>query len=198
MLAMLPETAAHLASIAVCLVTLPTPERQPLLHEAIDSVYAQTRQPDDVVIGLDYSRLGEVANMNRVIHATTAEWLAFLHDDDIWAPDHLETCEQYFDTADVVVSRFYMEGRPWNTMEPWHDDFQDLRYTNWIGSPSMVVVRREIFGEWVGVRPGFRWNDWSQWNLLLDRGARFVDTKQRTVTYRFGAWSNGSWAHSLS
>lgn len=146
-----------------------------------------------MVVGADYSRIGEVGNMNRLLRATQSDWVAFLHDDDVWHPEHLATAEKYFDDYDVIVSRFDMEGRPWNTMEPWHDDFEDLRFTNWIGSPSMVVVRREIFGEWVGPRDKFGWNDWSQYNLLLDRGARFVDTQQRTVTYRFGAWSNGSW-----
>ena len=187
-----------MTTIAVVVSSLPAPKRQPLLLQALQSVWDQTRQPDDMVVGADYSRIGEVANMNRLLRATTSDWVAFLHDDDLWRHDHLEVCEQHFDNADVVVSRFDMEGRPWSTMERWHDDFEDLRYTNWIGSPSMVVVRREIFGEWVGPRGKFRWVDWSQWNLLLDRGARFVDTKQVTTRYRFGAWSSGSWVPSQS
>lgn len=180
-------------TIAACVISLPEPKRQPLLLEAIQSVWDQTRPPDDMVVGVDFSRIGEVANANRVLRATDAEWLAFLDDDDLWLPEHLAVCEKFMDDADVIVSRFDMVGRPWNTMEPWHDNFHDLNYTNWIGSPSMVVARREVFGEWIGTRPGFRWVDWSQYSWLLQRGARFVDTHQVTTVYRFGPWSSGSW-----
>lgn len=182
-------------SIAVIMTSLPEPKRQTPLLQAQRSVFAQTRQPDDMVMGADFSRMSEVANMNRLIRAANpaCDWLAFIHDDDLWLPEHLAVCEKYMDDADVIVCRFDLVGRPWNTIEPWHDDFEDLRYTNWIGSPSMVVARREVFGEWVGKRPPYRWNDWSQYNYLLDKGARFVDTKTVTVKYRFGDWSNGSW-----
>lgn len=180
-------------TVAAIVTSWPTPKRKPLLLEAIQSVWDQTRQPDDMVAGADFSEIGEVWNMNRLLRATHAEWYAFLHDDDLWMPDHLATCEKHFDEADVVVSRFELVGRPVETIEPWHDNFEDLRFTNWIGSPSMVCARRQTFEGWVGTRPGFRWNDWSQWNYLLDKGARFVDTKTVTVQYRFGDWSNGSW-----
>jgi glycosyltransferase involved in cell wall biosynthesis len=181
-------------TIAAIVSSLPAPKRQPLLLQALQSVWDQTRQPDDMVVGADYSMMGEVPNMNRLLRATECDWLAFLHDDDVWHPDHLAVCEKHTDNADVVVSRFDLVGRPPETIEPWHDDFEDLRRTNWIGSPSMVVVRRAMFGEWVGHRGKYRWNDWSQWNWLLDRGARFVDTKTITVKYRFGDWGNGSWS----
>ena len=182
-----------MTTIAAVVSSLPEPKRQPLLLEAIQSVWDQTRPPDDMVVGADFSRMGEVPNMNRLLDATSCEWLAFLHDDDVWLPDHLATCEKYFTNADIIVSRFSLVGRPENTIEPWHDNFDDLRQTNWIGSPSMVVANRLWFGRWIGARPGFRWNDWSQWNHLLDIGAHFADTKTVTVKYRFGDWSNGSW-----
>jgi hypothetical protein len=179
-------------TLAVVVTSLPAPARQPLLLQALQSVWNQTRQPDDCVIGADYSRIGEVANMNRLLRATTCEWVAFLHDDDLFMPNHLEVCESHFGDADVVVSRFDMTGRPWSTIEPWHDNFADLRHTNWIGSPSMVCVRRELFGEWA--EPDHHhWVDWTNWNRLLDLGARFADTRTVTVTYRFGNWGNGSW-----
>lgn len=176
-------------SIAVLVVSLP--ERIELLKEALDSVHAQTLQPDDVVVGIDPRRLGEVGNMNRLIDATDSEWLAFLHDDDLWLPQHLETAMHHQD-ADVVVSRFDLVNRPWSTIEPWHEDFADLRFTNWIGSPSMVVARRETFGHWCEPYGPFRWVDWANYNRLLDSGARFADTQTVTTQYRFMG-GNGSW-----
>ena len=182
-----------MASIAACLIGLPTPERRALQIEALWSAWGQTREPDDLVIGSDHSARGEVWNANRVLRATDCEWLAFLDDDDLWLPGHLEVCERFFDNADVVVSRYDLVGRPWHTIEGWHTDFQDLRRTNWIGSPSMVVARREVFGEWVEASGKYRWIDWCNYNRLLDQGARFVDTGHVTTVYRFGKWSNGSW-----
>ncbi len=177
-------------SIAVCLVSLP--ERFSLLSEAIESVRKQNRQPDDLVIGVDYSRRGEVWNNNRLLDATDAEWVAFLHDDDIWLPDHLANAEQFFDSADVIVSRFELVGR--QHIEPFHADWNDLRRTNWF-PPSPVVVRRSVFGRWETPNnpPPRDWVDWFNWRRLLDAGARFADTQQTSVLYRFGHWSNGSW-----
>lgn len=180
-------------TIAAVITSWPKPKRRALFLEAQQSVFDQTREPDDMVAGADFSEIGEVWNMNRLLRAVNSDWLAFLHDDDLWLPEHLSVAEKHMDAADVVVSRYELVGRPVDTIEPWHDNFEDLRWTNWIGSPSMVLARRDIFEGWVGTRPGYRWNDWSQWNYLLDKGARFVDTKTVTVKYRFGNWSNGSW-----
>lgn len=179
-------------TVAAVLIALPQPARKPLLLEAIRSVYAQTREPDDLVIGVDYGRLGEVANMNRLIRSTSCEWLAFLHDDDLWHPDHLETAVRYMDSHDVIVADKNMVGRPDSTIEAQHSDFGDLRSTNWF-PPSAVVVRADVFGEWCEPSPRFRWVDWANWNRLLDRGARMVHTNEKTFSYRFGGWSNGSW-----
>jgi glycosyltransferase involved in cell wall biosynthesis len=179
-----------MTTIAAVIVSLP--ERANLLTECLASVHAQTRQPDDIVVGIDPRRLGEVGNMNRLLDATDSDFVAFLHDDDLWMPDHLATCEALFDNADVVVSRFDLVGRPWTTIEPWHSDFADLQRTNWIGSPSMVVARRATFGRWCEPYGKFRWIDWANWYRLWESGARFVDTGKVTTSYRFMG-GNGSW-----
>jgi hypothetical protein len=178
--------------IAAVVVSLP--ERHRLLIEALNSVYGQTRAPDDIVVGVDSRHYGEVENMNRLMDATDCEWVAFLHDDDIWLPHHLATAEKYMSPhADVIVSRFDMVNRPWSTMEPWHENFEDLLVTNWIGSPSMVVVRKSGWGRWVEPFGVFRWVDWANYNRVLADGAHFVDTKEVTTLYRFMG-GNGSWS----
>lgn len=178
-------------SIAAVVVSLP--ERLDVLCEALTSIHAQSRPPDDTVIGIDPYRYGEVDNMNRLIDATDADWLAFLHDDDVWLPDHLAVCEKHMDTADVIISRFDLVGRPWSSIEPWHDDFSDLTWTNWIGSPSMWVVRRETFGHFTQPCRRHKWVDYCNLNRLLASGARFIDTKTVTTQYRFTRHGNGSW-----
>lgn len=178
--------------IAAVVVSLP--DRHKLLCEALASVRSQTLAPDDVVVGIDPYRYGEVGNMNRLIDATDCEWLAFLHDDDLWLADHLAVAEKHFDTADVIVSRVTTVGRPQSTLERQHDDFNDLRRTNWF-PPSAVVVRKSVFGHWTepGSPPPNDWVDWSNWRRLLEAGARFVHTNEPTMLYRFGSWKNGSW-----
>lgn len=180
-----------MTTIAALVVSLP--ERHGLLCEALASIQAQTRPPDDVVVGIDPRRLGEAANMERLQAATTCDWYAWLHDDDFHHPEHLATAEKFMDDYDVIVSRFELVGRPVSTMEPHHDNFEDLRHTNWISSPSCVLARASVCDRWVGSSNGRRWVDWAQWNYLLDKGARFVDTGQVNVTCRFGKWGNGSW-----
>lgn len=177
-------------TVAVLVTSLP--ERRNLLCEALESVADQTVPPDDIVVGVDPYRLGEVANMNRLIGATDCDWLAFLHDDDMWLPDHLATAAKHFDTADVIVSRVTTVGRPQHTLEPQHDNFADLAHTNWF-PPSAVVVRREVFGEWCEPFDRFRWIDWANWNRLHQAGARMIHTNEPTLLYRFGPWGNGSW-----
>ncbi len=184
---------SSLTTITAVVVSLP--ERLPLLCEALESVQAQTRAPDYTKVGIDPYRLGEVGNMNQLLEGVDTDWLAFLHDDDLWHPNHLEVCERFFDSADVVVSRFDLIGRPWSTIEPWHNDFEDLRFTNWIGSPSMVCARRETFGRWCDPYGPFRWVDWANYNRLLDDGCRFADTQTVTTSYRF-LGGNGSWRAS--
>lgn len=177
--------------IAACVLSLP--ERAPLLEECLRAVHAQTRPPDDIVVGIDPYRLGQVGNSNRLIDATSCEWVAFCDSDDLWYPNHLETCEKLMDDADVVVSRFDLIGRPWSSIEPWHDDFADLRWTNWIGSMSMVCFRRDVLRSVREPYGQFRWIDWATYNALLDEGARFVDTGVVTTAYQFTEFGNGSW-----
>jgi hypothetical protein len=178
-------------TIAALIVSLP--ERAHLLTECLASVHAQTRQPDDIVIGIDPRRLGECRNMERLQRSTDCEWYSFLHDDDLMHPEHLALAEKFMDDHDVIVARFTLEGRPRESMEPFHSDFEDLRRTNWISSPSCVIARSSVCDRWVGPQNGRHWNDWAQWNYLLDKGARFVDTGTISVTCRFGSWGNGSW-----
>ena len=178
--------------IAAVVVSLP--ERHGLLVEALGSVNAQTRRPDDIVVGVDYRHYGEVNNMNRLMDITDCEWVAFLHDDDIWLPHHLATIDALITSEnEVIVSRFDLVNRPWSTIEPWHENFNDLRHTNWIGSPSMVAVRKSTWGKWCEPYGKFRWVDWANYNRLLDNGAHFIDTHEVTVQYRFMG-GNGSWA----
>lgn len=180
-----------MTTIGVIIVSLM--ERPQLLAEALASVLAQTRQPDDIVIGIDPRRIGEVANQNRLIDAVNCDLVAFLHDDDVWLPNHLEvTLATFNNDVDVVASRFELVGRDPRSIEGWHDEWEHMRLTNWF-PPSAVVARRDVFDHWIDKTPEHCWIDWANWNRLMDAGARFAETGQVTWQYRFGDWGNGSW-----
>jgi glycosyltransferase involved in cell wall biosynthesis len=90
---------------------VPTHDRGALLERALESVFAQTRPPDELIVVDDGStddtpeRLRRLAPRVRCIRqpnrggaaarnlgarSAASEWIAFLDDDDVWAPDHLE------------------------------------------------------------------------------------------------------------
>lgn len=89
-------------------------ERTDFLAQAIESVLAQTRPPDEVIVVDDGSRevfvkgyeipdgakfihhevqRGASAARNTGIKASTGDFLTFLDDDDVWLPDKLEAQE---------------------------------------------------------------------------------------------------------
>lgn len=95
-----------MASVAVI---IPVYNRPDYLRAALDSVFAQTRLPDEVLVvddgstdntaavaqeypGVTFIRQqnsGASAARNRGIQAATSEWVAFLDSDDAWHPDKL-------------------------------------------------------------------------------------------------------------
>ena len=210
--------------IAALIVSLPN--RHVLLDEAVKSVYHQTRQPDHLLIGVDYAGeqggVGEVANMNRLIDAALDSAsvidddliLAFLHDDDIWAPLHLQRAVDLLEQGhEVAVARCTTTGGRPPLVRRCADevrarggdprvDFSDLMRDNWF-APSMVVARASAFDHWTPATappadalPGSGvWVDWSNWRRLQEAGVSFVDTEANTVFYRFGPWNEGrSWS----
>lgn len=205
--------------IAALVVSLP--ERGALLAEALASVHAQTRRVDHCLVGIDYAGedggVGEAKNMNRLQaaavygYATHARdnagigelWYAFLHDDDLWKPGHIEIAERIIETgnADVIVSQCQTTGgRPPLARrygDPDLSDYSDILLDNWF-VPSMVVARASVFEDWVEAAPyptGGTWVDWTNWRRLYEAGARIVETGQVTTIYRFGEWNMGrSWS----
>jgi GT2 family glycosyltransferase len=89
---------------------IPTYNRANLLKRALDSVFTQTRPPDEVIVVDDGStdstrrmiadhfqkvcylyqqNAGVSAARNYGIRAASGDWLAFLDSDDVWLPDKL-------------------------------------------------------------------------------------------------------------
>lgn len=164
--------------MSVTVITPSLPTRPYMLAEAARSVDAQTVRPDAHLVGVDYARAGSAVMRNRLARAALTTWLAFLDDDDLLHPHHLETLLAHGDGADVIYSRpdGYDPTRPF--------DEAALRAGNFI--PVTTLVRASVFhdaGGFPSEAPN-GWEDWGLWLAILDRGGRFRHVDQVTWTYR--------------
>ncbi|MCA9136337.1 MAG: glycosyltransferase family 2 protein [Planctomycetales bacterium] len=115
--------------LRICCI-VPAYNRAHLINEALDSVTAQTRSVDEVVVvddgstdktveviekwgesaGIPFrllrqSNRGAAAARNTAIRATDAELIAPLDSDDVWVPEHVEVLENAFiQHPELVVS----------------------------------------------------------------------------------------------
>jgi glycosyltransferase involved in cell wall biosynthesis len=98
-------------------VVIPTYRRPELLAAAVDSILSQSYPPSEIVVVrdgpdalvpsaidtkpviiIDHPRAGVAAARNAGIAATSAEWVCFLDDDDLWHPDRLRLAAEHIST----------------------------------------------------------------------------------------------------
>lgn len=160
-------------------VVIPVRDRVQLLGRALDSVLAQLRSPDEIVVVDDGSVDGSAdlvkrdypgvkllvqapagvsAARNRGIASSSSDWLAFLDSDDAWHPDKLQRqLTALSDRPSMKICHcdeiWLRNGRRVNPMRK-HE-----RYGGWVFerclplcciSPSTALVHRDVFDS-VGV-----------------------------------------------
>jgi glycosyltransferase involved in cell wall biosynthesis len=171
--------------VTVAVIVPSLPERHELLGEALTSIEMQTVPPDEVHIALDHHHEGPAVIRNRLASETKADWLAFLDDDDIWYPHHLETLLAKAHGADVVYPDCDFAGDNPGIICNADFDRERLERGNYI--PITTLVRRAAFDAGGGFHPNDRYEDWGLWLRLSRLGARFVHVPVKTWCYRFGA-----------
>ncbi len=154
-------------------VIIPTYNRAGLLVEALDSVLAQTRPADEIIVVDDGStdhtphrlapyrphislvhqpRRGVSAARNRGIRMARGRWIAFLDSDDLWLPEKLGIQEQYLARHPrcliVQTDEIWMRnGKRWNPKryhrKPRGRCFPRLLERCLI-SPSAVMMSRRL------------------------------------------------------
>jgi glycosyltransferase involved in cell wall biosynthesis len=178
----------------VITVVIPTiASRHDLLVWALTSVRAQTLQPVAVEVELDRDREGAAATRNRALARVETEWVAFLDDDDLLNPEHLEDClrHAHLTGADVVYPGCVAvggDGPAWRFGLPFDADL--LRRHNYI--PVTALCRTEMVKAVGGFRAhpdraGYPCEDWGLWLALLDAGATFSHLPQRTWVWNIHA-----------
>jgi glycosyltransferase involved in cell wall biosynthesis len=205
-------------------VVLTTRDRPALLADALRSVNAQTLAPLEVVIANDsaqplelaVSSLGKLpvhvlqvevrnpgAARNRAVAGTSAPWLAFLDDDDLWLPDHLaglatvfanpSTELAYRDCAvireEILESGRRIERARRVIARDWDDGV--MRENDFI-PPSATAVRRSAFERLGGFDASFACSE--DWDFLLRaaRGTKPARAPGVTVEIRLRPSGNAS------
>ena len=157
-------------------VIIPTHNRAHTLRRALDSVYAQTLPPWEVIVVDDGSTDGTKALVgsefpqcrflsqrnrgvsrarNRGIEAADGDWLAFLDSDDAWLPEKLakqtETLREQAERPVCHTDEIWIRnGRRVNPMHK-HKKSGGRIFSRCLPrcviSPSSVVIRRSLFDE---------------------------------------------------
>lgn len=191
-------------------VVIPTYNRPELLRRAVDSALAQERVDVQVIViddgsaaalapdGLPAEVLvdrttgpgGVAAARNLGAARAGATWIAFLDDDDWWAPDHLHRLLgvadrsgagfAYAATWNVDVASGRVALRPAPSRE---NLATQLLRENAIGTPSCVIVRRSLYARVGGFDPELSVvADWDLWIRLAGAASAAV-SPVATVAY---------------
>jgi glycosyltransferase involved in cell wall biosynthesis len=187
---------------------IPTFNRAELVTRAIRSALAQTRPPAEVIVVDDGStddtreRLGELGGLvryvyqqnaggaaarNRGVEEASADWIAFLDSDDVWASDHLERVAAAIE-ATGAAALFY---------------FSDTELSGTEGRGSLWhLARFSIPGRYELVEDGTRWALLPIQPMMLQsavfqrkeyraRGGLWTALKRRHDTHLFFKFSIG-------
>jgi len=187
----LADTDATLQGVPRVTLLTPTIEgRERQLAEAAASVQAQTEEVAHL-IWLDDARMGPAWCRQRMLDLVQSEFVAFLDDDDLIDPIHVEALMALLangkSLADLAWSRCRVEGAPpgFRLGQPIRPDYNALARggRNWI--PVTVVARTASIRAAGGFDPADRYEDYELWRRMLHQGQRFAHLPTETWTYRF-------------
>lgn len=163
------------------------PRADNLLQEAVRSVQAQTVQlHGGISVALDANKEGAARTRQRALNAVETEWVAFLDDDDLWYPHHIETLLrlQKETDADFLYSWFdgnnpfpMHRGRQFNKDEPHHTTMNVMVRTAIAKQVGFVLPDGPLHQDWMG-------EDWLFVLGCANSGAKFAGTPEITWHYR--------------
>jgi hypothetical protein len=142
---------------------------------------------------------GAGAARNRGIGETSGELIAFLDGDDVWLPEKCRMQEEIFLARPQVN---LVSGQAWwwevasgqrrlvqLEMKDVGRGRRDLLIENWIGNPSMVMLRRSVLETAGCFDRSLRWGqDWELWMRIVSRAgaglASVVMLPESLIIYR--------------
>jgi GT2 family glycosyltransferase len=139
---------------------------------------------------------GPARSRNRAVAAARADALAFLDDDDLWEPDHVERLARALDEVpglDVVYSDARIQEEASGRVRTLAQEF-DLAVFGRDGfiPPSAMAARRAAFERFGGFDASLAYSEDWDWLLRVARGGgrlRRVPGSTVTVRVHSGGWS---------
>jgi glycosyltransferase involved in cell wall biosynthesis len=195
------DSGRRLFVTATFTVVIPTHQRRDQLLMAVRSALAQTRPAEQIVVVADGCTDGSVEAVRELGHANVevldcpkghrkgwshrnealrrarGDVIAYLADDDLWFPDHLERVGERFDAGgvDLVQARACLV-EPGDELHDWCQDWsvpvlrEDYLARRSHRTPMSCVSHRrglaEEAGGWPEDPPG-RWGDADLWDRIL-------------------------------
>lgn len=171
---------------AITVLTPTLPGRVQLLEQAAASVAAQTI-PVVHLVRADVDRVGPAVLRSELLDEVRTELVAFLDDDDLIDPDHLEALADQLDDAELAWSwcRTVGLGAPAMPRPRSLSAALELMRSGRNCIPVTVLARTEAIRDAGGFHPQDRFEDYALWLRMLDLGHRFHYLKRETWTYRF-------------
>jgi glycosyltransferase involved in cell wall biosynthesis len=195
---------------------IPTHGRPGLIGSALTSVTTQTRLPDELLVVDDlgdaetesivagfaaaapfptrYIRnrriLGACGSRNLGGLSALSEWVAFLDDDDVWRPRHLELAERAAVERGVDFVLTGLVRRQQNKPDEIRFMSEGLTPQSVFSEPggmtgSNFVVSRQSFGRVHGFDPGISmFDDWDLFIRLLQDGQSYAVVREPLVEWR--------------
>lgn len=167
-------------------VALPSiPPRTQMLRRAVGSVRGQTYPVDQISISTDNRREGAAANRQRALSGVMTEWVAFLDDDDVFLPQHVEHLVRFAqDTgADYVFPWFEVVGGT----DPFPQHFGKVYdMANPTHTTIVTMVKTELAKEVGFVNPpggdggGGSGEDWDFTLRCIEAGATIMHLPEKS------------------
>jgi hypothetical protein len=187
-----------LPGITVCIAAHPARLGNGLLSRALNSVMAQTKQPDALVVVNDLERKGAGRTRQRLLDLVKTEWIAWLDSDDEWMPEHLEKLHRVAVETDSVYVYSWFHGYdplghfglPFNPCTPHHTTMVSLVRTD---------IAREVGFPESATEGKFSNEDWafitSVAALACERGLKMTHLAEKTWTYHQGHGNSSGLPH---
>jgi len=138
---------------------------------------------------------GPGAARNRGLQETSGEWVAFLDSDDLWLPDKIAHQAEYLarhpDIALVSGHKVWWDvsrNERWIKaygLQPGANPAREILIHNFVGNPSMTLIRRSVLDEVGHFDPTPRWGqDRDLWIRLIAK-AQIGFLAEPVIIYRW-------------
>ena len=184
-LASVVDSAPTRPGVTVLVAAHPSRLASGLLTRALNSVYAQTHQPEVIVIVNDKQRIGAGHTRQQLLDHVQTEWIAWIDSDDEWETEHLAKCLYIAEATDAVYVYSWFHGPdplghfglPFNPCTPHHTTMNVLVHT---------AIAKEVGFPASGAPPHSN-EDWAfitgVSKLACERGLKMVHLAERTWHY---------------